>query len=113
MKRKMFLLALVGLLLVVLSASTVVVADRGDAPHDGECVAYCARAGVFFFNPDTEEWERQDMDGDGKTESCLIELNCHKNEDTNCGMLVHPPDNNPCWPTCKVVHGPGRPWHGH
>lgn len=105
MKRRMVLLILV--LLLVLVFNSTALADSGDAPHTGTCVAYCARAGVFV------DGVRMDLDGDGKFEPCLLETNCHKDEATDCGMLVHSPDNDPCFPTCLAIHGPGRPWMGH
>jgi hypothetical protein len=118
MKRKMTVLLLVGLLLLVLSASTVAVADSGDLPHDGLCVAYCARA-----------WG--DRDRDGKRENCLQETNCHKDPVTTCGEIsddhptsmcwdgtVAPDPDRPNWkPNCLVHHGPGRGdpgnWENH
>lgn len=63
MKRKKVVLGLALLLLVVLSSTVGVMADKGGDPHDhhnGGCVAYCARA------------------TQGESEFCLRDLCGHK-----------------------------------
>jgi hypothetical protein len=79
MKRKMFVFPLVVLLLVVLSASTVV-AEKGSLPHDGACVAFCARAIIHRYvgpadgdRDDPANWIPHDANGDGKIQICLHE----------------------------------------
>lgn len=85
MKRNVFLLAMVVLMMVAFT-SWVVLADRGAAPHDGRCVAYCARADVG------------DRNGDGKVQNCLVELMCHKTR-PDCGKPGW------CGKACVLQHG--------
>jgi len=90
MKRRMILLILV--LLLVLVFNSTALADNGDAPHSGRCVAHCSRAYIIDFN------------GDGKLQNCLLETNCHKDTATPCGEHI-PERAGICWDTCIVLHG--------
>lgn len=79
--------------------------NNGALPHDGACVAYCARAIIHEFacphldedgkplhsevpmgDPDFHEddWQPVDVDGDGKIETCLREYMCHKWSPGDC-----------------------------
>jgi hypothetical protein len=105
MKRKMFLLPLVILLLVLLSASTAIADQPPALPHPGLCVAYCARA-----------MAAADINGNGRIETCLVEWRCHRDAPWGCGETLYGTTGHMCLPGCQVAHGPGSsdpgPWDG-
>lgn len=76
MKRKRVVLGLGLLLLVVLSSTVGVMADKGGDPHgerehhDGGCVAYCARADAIDANGDYVEFCWRDACGGNHTTPC-------------------------------------------
>ena len=103
MKRNVVVLTMVLSLMVLLSSTAGVVADRGTAPHNGGCVAHCARAYIKDFN------------GDGKVQNCLVENMCHKFSPISCGEEYWP-NGEPkplCVATCVIAHGNETHGHGH
>jgi hypothetical protein len=129
MKRNVVVLAVVLSLLVVLSSTVGVVADKGSLPHDGGCVSYCARAVVHVLQGgdwwDEDNWIPLDADGDGKLETCLREVPsgtqmCHKMGPPGCPEIdedgdgvyercVLPKDGVGFW--CRLMNG--KDTHGH
>ena len=100
----MIVFLLVVLLLVALSASTVMADKPPGVGHNGGCVAHCAR---------TAKVDRPDS-GDGKAKNCLADTHCitHPPADPPCGEVVIG-DEAPCLPTCRVIHGPESHGKGH
>jgi hypothetical protein len=134
MKRKMVLLAMVFSLLIVLSTTVGVMADKPTGlphePHDAGCAAYCARAIVHELVEGDEIdgiWAPVDDDGDGKVEKCLRELvngttMCIKSERGVCPEWLDDPDypHGRCvlkgdgwgfW--CRLMHGEDTHTRGH
>ena len=129
MKRKVVLLAVVVSLLVVLSSSVMVMADRPPGvPHDGGCASYCARAVLYVGTKESDEWVWAPLNPDGgKIQNCVIEsaallgvsclhsgtcpeiLDDLEYPDGRCPISAEDrfgpnPDEHPV--ICKLVHGP-------
>jgi len=101
--------------------------NSGALPHDGGCVAYCARAIVYMYvgepgkevavdDPNFQEadWAPLDVDGDGSPESCHKENMCLKLPPGDCPEVDGDGDGIPdrCvlagdglgfW--CRLMHG--------
>ncbi len=114
MKRNVVVLAVVLSLMVLLSSTAGVVADtggdphegsngegRGDAPHNGGCVAYCART------------PKADRDGDGKFGNCLVDLHCHKFSPFAPEVVCNRDPAKPCVDSCLLIHGEDTHGRGH
>jgi hypothetical protein len=101
MKRKMIVLAVIGLLMILFSISAAVYADQPPGvPHNGGCVAHCARTAKVDRPPDQ----------DGKAKNCLADTQCilYKPDPNHpCGELFELPDGtmSMCNETCVLIHG--------
>ena len=135
MKRKTLLLILGLSVIVVLSSAAAVMADKGGdphSPHNGGCVAYCARAVLHVGTKVNGEWEWAPLNPDGgkikncfKESAALLGVSCLRSgscpeilddpefPDGRCPMTAEDgfgpnPDEHPI--ICKVVRGPeGHP----
>jgi hypothetical protein len=103
------LLLIILVLAIALSVSLIVRAEKSPSlPHDGGCVAYCARARLSVWNG--EEWVAPDLNGDGKVQFCHKEIRgflgpdgepvyedqCHKAVDPNTGEPICPEFEGRC-----------------
>jgi hypothetical protein len=120
MKRNVVVLAMVLSLLVVLSSTVGVMADKPPGvPHEGGCVAYCARAVLYEDFDGDGEWVPWDYDENGEAERCLreffpgVEQMCHHMGAPICPEVgdrcARPDDGLGFW--CRLMHG--KDSHGH